>query len=82
MSVKEELEFLSVTCNDVEFRCEQWKEDTYDMHNESYKETRRSVWLSKAGDVLDDDIAMKLFRKEGKNKERQDLHNRLWKEED
>ncbi len=78
MSAKQNLEFLSVVCDNIEYRCEQWQQPNQDMRGEPYIETMRSLWVSKDGKELDDAVAIKLLHDKSKNKEKQDLINRLW----
>jgi hypothetical protein len=72
------LKILSVVCDNVEYRCEQWQQPNQDMRGEPYNETKRSVWVSKDGKELDDALAMKLLQEQGCNKERKELINRLF----
>ena len=77
---KQNVKILSVVCNDTEYRCEQWEHPTTDMRGEPYTETLRSDWVSKHGEVLSDQTAMKLLAEKNRNTTKQDLINRLWKE--
>lgn len=55
---------LSVIHNGIEYRCEQYDKRVFDQQNSiSYWEDNvRSIWVSKNGNEIDDDVAMKLYR--------------------
>ena len=73
------MKILSVTTADgTEFLCEQTVEKDADFRGETYDKTVRSKWLSRDGQELNDDVAMKLYRDKNIQNEKNELIKRLW----
>ncbi len=74
----EQVQILSVVCDGIEYRCEQRKVQASD-YNRDYTESKRSKWLSREGEEIDDNTAMAVYKEQTEKQARNELLNRLWR---